>query len=75
MIPLPEIDRCECGCRAGVFGEPGHYYIACKRERGCWFGPSRRTIRGAILAWNKIMVVFAKTNHLSSGGRSSPAGI
>ena len=67
MKPLPEIAKCKCGAEAvcewyenadGIM----YYTAQCSKpatppdyEHICWCGPLRRTERGAIVAWNKIM--------------------
>ena len=51
--PLPEIARCACGLRVDSLESESI------RERvWCfcgWKGPWRATVRGAILAWNRVM--------------------
>ena len=52
--PLPEIARRACGSVADVF--LGYrFYVKCLCGVSCWFGPSMKTARGAILAWNRTM--------------------
>lgn len=56
--PLPEIARCECGRRADVYLREyevikvKEHYVNCDCD---WTGPTRKTKRGAILAWNRVM--------------------
>ncbi len=52
--PLPKIARCACG-RKGRMDSAGGHCVYCARVLGCWWGPTRETERGAILAWNKVM--------------------
>lgn len=55
--PLPEIARCACGSVADVF--LGYrFYVKCLCGVSCWFGPSMKTTRGAINAWNRVMSVY-----------------
>lgn len=43
-----------CGCGWWTFLDTGYgICISCTRERCCAKGPTRKTERGAILAWNK----------------------
>ena len=60
--PLPEIARCKCGrvakVESTVFGK--RFYVQCSYRgddgiQWCFFGPTRKTQRGAINAWNRVM--------------------
>jgi len=64
----PELAKCRCGHSAKVDrwidNNSTSYRVECQRVKAldpdtdwviCWIGPMRRTRRGAILAWNKVM--------------------
>ena len=53
--PLPEIDACPCGKKNHG---PGWYLAGATQWYQCrcscgWSGPRRKTLIGAILAWNR----------------------
>ena len=56
--PLPEIARCECGRKAILYrASYGVCLVICPRFDAvgelCWRGPTRKTERDAINAWNR----------------------
>ena len=62
MKSLPKPVRCDCGKQAKLVGRfvVDGYGVGCSRRnrdgsRPCWIGPARKTKRGAINAWNKVM--------------------
>ena len=54
--PLPKIDHCECNSSAvvvfDIYDRRRTYTVSCAHPM-CCVGPSRKTERGAINAWNK----------------------
>ena len=60
MKPLPKIWKCSCKQIGLMYGGessavwPRIWRICCWSGQ-CWRGPSRKTKRGAINAWNKVM--------------------
>ena len=58
--PLPEIARCACGSRAKIVFAGQSYYVRCYV---CgWLSAWRKTARGAILAWNRVMKLGSATD-------------
>ncbi len=50
-----KIANCRCGRKAETHGiDRMEKWVACARTE-CWIGPTRKTEREAIKAWNKIM--------------------
>ena len=59
---LPEIAKCACGSSAHTkptLNLKSHYVQCASVDEydcpRCWIGPDRKTERGAINAWNKVM--------------------
>ena len=55
--PLPGPRRCPaCGSRVEMGMAYEHYaYVACDKEMCGVYGPSRKGVRAAILAWNRMI--------------------
>lgn len=51
-----EIERCLCGRRPSVTSDDqrGGSWVYCW-SYGCWRGPVRKTERGAISSWNRVV--------------------
>ena len=57
MIKDDKPAKCTCGRRPDVYVSPtGLWMVQCPAlEGGCWWGPQRKTKRGGIDAWNRLM--------------------
>ena len=63
MSALPEVVNCDCGRKARAWCIwTGEWQVICNRHwhvnslrKDCWFGPVRKTERGSITAWNRVM--------------------
>lgn len=53
---MTEPVKCVCGRKpiVEVYGLILNYRIECS-DTGCWVGPARKTKRGAIQVWAKVM--------------------
>ena len=59
MAKKQQIARCKhCGgeaCDIRVLGRKRGSWVECQDEKGCWIGPTCKTRKAAIEAWNKVM--------------------
>lgn len=61
---LPEICRCACGRKAELSEGMCGWYVECDDIKSCWFGPTKKTARAAILEWNKTMDAITMNKRL-----------
>lgn len=62
--PLPTIARCPSGHKPRL--EPfasGRFFVECYYGLLCWSGPVRKSRRGAINAWNRVMNAAHAASH------------
>lgn len=58
-----KIVKCNCGRKPIVARNMDYFRVVCRRKLhgqsawaySCWIGPIRKTRRGAIDAWNRVM--------------------
>jgi hypothetical protein len=51
----PELVRCVCGRKAVVWKYSASEWIVKCGDDDCWRGLFRKTERGAVAAWNRVM--------------------